>query len=300
MTTSATWKTRGGVLTGALLLAVAGVACGSGSAGSGITLPSISTTTTTANSSTTSESTSTTRPASTSTTNGGSSTTGSTETTLEPTTTTTEARTTTTTEASTTTTESKSSTTEVAAAIGDSTDSSSSPWLWVGAAALIVIAALIALFAVLRSRKATKARWVQGARDVTYRSTQVARLVDEAAVVIAGPTGADRQVWLDSAETLNGLAASTAALIPDAPSVPGEPEGTNSLKTGLENLRSNLTVCRSAAIEAERTRFELVGPTTEQLEFASQSVRQASAAVVSDAHGVNAALDRVDPPATTR
>ncbi len=299
MTTSATWKTRGAVLAGALLLAVAGVACGSGSAGSGITLPSISTTTTTADSSTTSESTSTTRPASTSTTNGGSSTTGSTETTLEPTTTTTEARTTTTTEAS-TTTESKSTTTEVAAAIGDSTDSSSSPWLWVAAVALIVLAALIALFAVLRSRKATKARWLQGARDVTYRSTQVARLLDEAAVVLAGPAGADRQVWLDSAETLNGLAASTAALIPDAPSVPGEPEGTNSLKTGLENLRSNLTVCRSAAIEAERTRFELVGPTTEQLEFASQSVRQASAAVVSDAHGVNAALDRVDPPATPR
>jgi hypothetical protein len=125
----------------------------------------------------------------------------------------------------------------------------------------------------------------------------VARSLDQAAVVLAGPATADRQVWLDASETLNGLAASAGALVPDAPKVPGDPEGTNSLATALEALRGDLTVLRSAAMEAERTRFELVGPTAEQLEFASRTVQQASAAVVADAHAVTAAVDRVDPPA---
>ncbi len=118
--------------------------------------------------------------------------------------------------------------------------------------------------------------------------------------MLGGPAGADRQVWLDASETLSGLAASAAALVPDAPAVPGDPEGTNSLASGLDSLRNDLTVIRTAVIEAERTRFELVGPTTEQLDFASQSVRRATAAVVADAHAVSAAADRVDPPTPNR
>ena len=53
---------------------------------------------------------------------------------------------------------------------------------------------------------------------------------------------------------------------------------------------------QDAVGEAERTRFELYNPTTEQLDFSSQSVRQACATVLSEAHTVGVALDRVDPP----
>ena len=57
---------------------------------------------------------------------------------------------------------------------------------------------------------------------------------------------------------------------------------------------------KSAATEAERIRFELVGPTAEQLDFASRSVRQAAATVIADAHAVSAAADRITPPRPCR
>jgi hypothetical protein len=154
----------------------------------------------------------------------------------------------------------------------------------------------VALLGILRSRRSTRARWLWNARDVAARSSETAQRLDQAAAVLGGPAGADRQVWLDANEALGGLAASAGALVPGAPDVPGDPEGTNTLARGLDALRTDLTVLRTAVTEAERTRFELVGPTTEQLDFASQSVRRAAAAVVTDAHAVGAAADRVEPP----
>ena len=303
MRTSTKRVTRTAVFAGAALLAVVAAACGSG--GGDLTPPTRPSTTTTPGGSTSSsiDRPTTTREGPTTTdAGGGGGGGGITTTTDAPTTTTT--RSSTTTRESTTTTRESSTTTEgessaAAPTTIDATtasSSSSSPWLWVAAIALLVIAALVALFAVLRSRKAKQARWLYGARDVSRRSTDVARSLDQAAAVIGGPAGADRQVWLDASDTLNGLAASAAALIPDAPKVPGDPEGTNSLATSLESLRSDLTVCRSAVVEAERTRFELVGPTAEQLDFASQTVQRSTAAVIADAHAVSAAVDRVDPP----
>jgi hypothetical protein len=162
---------------------------------------------------------------------------------------------------------------------------------------LVLLAILVAVLAALRSRKGKQARWLWASRDVAGRSTDIARRLDQAAGLLTAPAGADRQVWLDASETLSALAASAAALIPDAPKVPGDPEGTNSLATALEALRSDLTVGRSAVLEAERTRFELVGPTEEQLGFSARSVQQATAAIVADAHAVTAAVDRIDPPA---
>jgi hypothetical protein len=309
MRTSTKRVTRTAVFAGAALLAVVAAACGSG--GGDVTPPTRPSTTTTPGATTTTREPPTTEAGGgigggggiTTTTDAGPTTSttrvGPTTTTEAPTTTTTRASTTTTRE-STTTTEAESGTTVVPTTIDATTasSSSSSPWLWVGAIALLVIAALVALFAILRSRKAKQARWLYGARDVSRRSTDMARSLDQAAAVLGGPAGADRQVWLDAGDTLNGLAASAAALIPDAPKVPGDPEGTNSLATSLESLRSDLTVCRSAAVEAERTRFELVGPTPEQLDFASQTVQRSTAAVIADAHAVSAAVDRVDPPPT--
>jgi hypothetical protein len=168
--------------------------------------------------------------------------------------------------------------------------------LWIGAVALLLVAAAVAVVGVVRSRNAARARWLWGTRDLATRSGAVARSLDEAAALLAGPVAVDRRVWLDDVEALSALASSAAAQIPGAPSVPGDPEGTNSMGTALEALRTDLTVLRSAAVEAERIRFELVGPTGEQLEFASRSVRQAAAAVVSDAHAVSAAADRISPP----
>jgi hypothetical protein len=162
---------------------------------------------------------------------------------------------------------------------------------------LLVIAAIVAVLAVLRSRNATKARWVWGARDLSTRSAAVARSLDEAAALLAGPVAVNRQVWLDDVEALGGLATSAGVLAPSAPKVPGDPDGTNSATAALAALGTDLTVLKSAATEAERIRFELVGPTTEQLDFASRSVRQAAATVISDAHAVSAAADRVAPPA---
>ena len=316
-------------LVAAAVLSGAGLAaCGSSVGdGSNITLPSISTTTTAEASTTTTarETTTTTaaasttsappttQAASTTTTSGGGSTTttapATTTTTAAPTTTTT-APTTTTTRPSTTTTARATTTTTAAAGTtvaptttinGDNASSSGSgvsPWIWVLIAVLVLAAILIAVLAVTKSKKGNAARWNWGARDVARRSGDAARRLEQAAANLGSPT-ADRQVWLDTITELDTLAASTAALIPDAPKVPGDPEGTNSLATGLESLRSNLTVLRSAAVEAERTRFELVGPTTEQLNFATCSVEQAAASVVGDSHAVAAAVDRVDPPQPT-
>ena len=306
---------------GAALLATLTVAaCGSGDGS--ISLPTLpSTTTTTADSTTTTEKATTTTTAAstttsgspntsaavsstTSTTSGGSTTTTApTTTTTAPTTTTTQASTTTTTRATTTTTEKATTSTTAGTSTtpttidGDPASSSgTSPWLWVGAAVLLVIAAIVAVLAVLRSRNATKARWVWGARDLATRSTAVARSLDEAAALLAGPVAVNRQVWLDDVEALNGLATSAGVLAPDAPAVPGDPEGTNSATAALTALGTDLTVLKSAATEAERIRFELVGPTAEQLDFASRSVRQAAATVIADAHAVSAAADRITPP----
>lgn len=321
---------RGALLGVAVLSGVGLAACGSTTGdGSGITLPSISTTTTseasttttarettttsTAASSTTS-SPPTTQAASTTTTSGGG---GSTTTTAAPTTTTTAAPTTTTTAAPTTTTTrptttttAPSTTTTAAAGTtvaptttinGDNASSSGSgvsPWIWVLIAVLVLAAILVGVLAVLRSKKNNAATWNWNARDVARRSGDAARRLEQAGANLGSPT-ADRQVWLDTITELDTLAASAAGLGPEAPKVPGDPEGTNSLSSGLESLRGNLTVLRSAAVEAERTRFELVGPTTEQLNFATRSVEQAAASVVSDAHAVSAGVDRVDPPQPT-
>jgi hypothetical protein len=151
------------------------------------------------------------------------------------------------------------------------------------------------LIAVSRSRSGARARWVASARDLAQRSRYAAESLDQAAAVLGGPAGANRQVWLDATNTLDALAGAAAALAPDAPKVPGDPKGANSLTSALEQLRSSLTVFRSAVVEAERTRFELLNPTTEQLDFASRSVRQASATVVADVHTLGVGLDRVAP-----
>ena len=325
MRTAGDSRIRGAVFAGAALLAMVTVAaCGSGDGS--ISLPTLpSTTTTTPDSTTTTEAKTTTTTeakttttsgspntsaavsSTTSTTSGGSTTTTAqpTTTTAAPTTTTTQPATTTTTRATTTTTE-KSTTTTTAATTttpttingdGASSSSGTSPWLWIGAIALLVIAGIVALLAVLKSRKATQARWLWGARDLATRSGAVARSLDEAAALLAGPVAVNRQVWLDDVEALNGLATSAGVLAPDAPKVPGDPEGTNSMTAALTALGTNLTVLKSAATEAERIRFELVGPTEEQLDFASRSVRQAAATVISDAHAVSAAADRIAPPA---
>ncbi len=322
MRTAGDSRIRGAAFAGAALLATLTVAaCGSSSGN--VSLPTLpSTTTTTADSTTTTAKASTTTTAASTTTSGSpntsaavSSTTsttsgGSTTTTAQPTTTTTAAPTTTTQASTTTTTRATTTTTEkttTSTTAGTSTtpttinadtasSSGTSPWLWVGAAVLLVIAAIVALLAVLRSRNATKARWVWGARDLATRSTAVARSLDEAAALLAGPVAVNRQVWLDDVEALNGLATSAGVLAPDAPEVPGDPEGTNSATAALTALGTDLTVLKSAATEAERIRFELVGPTAEQLDFASRSVRQAAATVIADAHAVSAAADRITPP----
>lgn len=251
---------RGALLGVAVLSGVGLAACGSSTGdGSGITLPSISTTTTEASTTTTAKETTTTTAAA--------------GTTVAPTTT----------------------------INGDNASSSSSgvsPWIWVLIAVLVLAAILVAVLAVVRGKKNGAAKWNWGARDLARRSGDAARRLEQAAATLGSPA-ADRQVWLETTTELDTLATSAAALIPDAPKVPGDPEGTNSLATGIESLRSNLTVLRSAAAEAERTRFELVGPTTEQLNFATRSVEQAAAAVVGDSHAVAAAVDRVDPPQPT-
>jgi hypothetical protein len=180
-----------------------------------------------------------------------------------------------------------------------SSGNSPSPWLWIGAAALVVLAAAIAAIGIVRSRAAARRRWTASGRDLAQRSQYVAQNLDQAAAVLAGPVGADRQVWLDATNTLAGLATTATTLAPDAPEVPGDPKGTNSAAAALTRLQASLTVCRSATVEAERTRFELLNPTTEQLDFASQSVRQACASVIADTHTLGAALDRVDPPPAT-
>lgn len=310
MSTASDTKIRGMVLGVAALLAVTATACGSG--GGDITLPTLPSTTTTEVPSTTTEkpATTTTTGGGTNTTAGGSSTTttsgGSTTTTTTtaaPTTTTTEKPTTTTTTRATTTTAAATSTTAAATSTtattinGDAASSSISPWLWIGAIVLLLIAALVGILGVLRSRKATKARWVFGARDLATRSGAVARSLGEAAALLAGPIAVDRQVWLDDVEALNGLSTTAGVLAPAAPAVPGDLDGTNSMKAALTSLGTDLTVLRSAATEAERIRFELLGPTTEQLDFASRSVRQAAASVIADAHAVSAATDRIAPPA---
>jgi hypothetical protein len=328
MTKSTSRTFRGALLGVAVLSGVGLAACGSTTGdGSGITLPSISTTTTEASttttarettttterSSTTSSSPPTTQAASTTTAGGGGSTTTTaaptTTTTAAPTTTTTTAPTTTTTRATTTTTKETTTTTAAAGTTvaptttidGDNASDSTSgvsPWIWVLIAVLVLAAILVAVLAVVRGKRNGAARWNWGARDLARRSGDAARRLEQAAADLGSPT-ADRQVWLEATTELDALATSAAALVPDAPKVPGDPEGTNSLATGIESLRSNLTVLRSAATEAERTRFELVGPTTEQLNFATRSVEQAAAAVVGDAHAVAAAVDRVDPPQPT-
>jgi hypothetical protein len=330
MTKSTSRTFRGALLGVAVLSGVGLAACGSTTGdGSGITLPSISTTTTEASttttarettttterSSTTSSSPPTTQAASTTTAGGGGSTTTTaapttTTTTAAPTTTTTTAPTTTTTRATTTTTTKETTTTTAAAgttvaptttidgANASGSTSGVSPWIWVLIAVLVLAAILVAVLAVVRGKRNGAARWNWGARDLARRSGDAARRLEQAAAGLGSPT-ADRQVWLEATTELDALATSAAALVPDAPKVPGDPEGTNSLATGIESLRSNLTVLRSAATEAERTRFELVGPTTEQLNFATRSVEQAAAAVVGDAHAVAAAVDRVDPPQPT-
>jgi len=321
MVTAGDTKIRGAAFAVAALLAVVATACGSN--GPSITAPTLPSTTTTAGgSSTTTEKPTTTTTERATTTTGGSPNTsaadsttttagGSTTTTERPTTTTTAAPTTTTTEKpatttttrATTTTTDKTTTTTAAGTTttpttidGESTSSSSSPWLWIGAAVLLLIAALVAVLGVLRSRSAAKARFLFGARDLATRSSAAARSLDEAAALLAGPVAVDRQVWLDDVEALSGLATTAGVLAPEAPAVPGDPEGTNSMKAALTSLGTDLTVLRSAATEAERIRFELLGPTAEQLDFASRSVRQAAAVVIADAHAVSAAADRIAPP----
>jgi hypothetical protein len=178
--------------------------------------------------------------------------------------------------------------------LGAGAEDSSSSWLWL-LALVAAAAAIIAVVLLLRSRAAAQARWIASGRDLARRAEFLADGLDDAAAVLAGSPDANRRVWLDASETLNALAGTSAALGPDAPKVPGDPEGTNTLAAALETLRTDLTVCRSATIEAERTRFELVGPTPEQLDYASRSVRQGCASVVASAHALTAALDRVDP-----
>jgi hypothetical protein len=293
---------RGALVAVAVVLGLVVAGCTSGDRPTLPTLPSTttteggSTTTTTdrPTTTTTERPTTTTTSDSTTTSSTGSSTT--TSTTEAPTTTTTRESTTTTRE-STTTTRAETTTTTVPATVPASGGSSSSPWLWIGAAALLVLAAAIAVLAVVRSRAGARKRWAASGRDLARRAERTAGTLDQAAAVIAGPVGADRQVWLDSANALEGLAATATSLAPDAPAVPGEPKGTNSLVAALGRLQTSLTVCRSAAADAERTRFELINPTTEQLDFASHSVRQACAAVVADTHTLHVALDKVDPPA---
>jgi hypothetical protein len=171
---------------------------------------------------------------------------------------------------------------------------SSSSWLWL-LALVAAAAAIVAVVLFLRSRAAARTQWIASGRDLARRAEFLADGLDDAAALLTGSPDANRRVWLDATETLNALAVSVTALTPDAPEVPGDPEGTNSLVTALENLRTDLTVCRSATVDAERTRFELVGPTPEQLDHASRSVRQGCASVIAGAHALTAALDRVDP-----
>jgi hypothetical protein len=148
----------------------------------------------------------------------------------------------------------------------------------------------------VRSRAAARRTWIASSRDLAGRSEYAAITLDEAAVVLSDPIGADRRVWLDAGQTCKTLVAAAVALVPDAPSAPDDRPETDGLASMLERLRTDLTVLGSAALDAERTRFELVGPTPEQLEFASRSVRQACAAVTSSAHALMAALDRLAPP----
>ncbi|HEY6532176.1 MAG TPA: hypothetical protein VIY72_07720 [Acidimicrobiales bacterium] len=299
MSRSQGWSPRRVAFAAALALGVLATACSSGDGPTLPTLPSTTTTTeggsttTTDGRSTTTTSTSTTSTSSSTSTSTSSST--STSTTEAPTTTTTRPTTTSTTRES-TTTEDPTTTAAPATVPASSDGDSSAPWLWVAAIALLVAAAAIVLIWVTRARSAARARWVASTRDLSQRSQYLAQNLDQAAAVLGGPAGANRQVWLDATNTLDGLAASAATLAPDAPKVPGDPKGTNSLSAALERLRSSLTVCRSAVGEAERTRFELLNPTAEQLDFASNSVRQASGAVIADTHSLNVVLDRVSPP----
>jgi type II secretory pathway pseudopilin PulG len=274
------------------MLAAVAAACSSG----GPTIPTLPSTTTTAGGSTTTtegRSTTTTEPRTTTTRSGGSTTSSSPESTS-----TTEAPTTTTSRASTTTTAKEATTTTTAPATvpASSSSDSSKAWLWIVAIVLLVIAAAVAIYGIVRSRSSKRKQWLASARDLAVRATTLARNLDQSAAVLAGPVGADRQVWLDASNSLAALATSASALQPDAPSVPGDPKGTNSLSAALDRLGSSLTVCRSAVGEAERTRFELYNPTTEQLDFASQSVRQACSGILGDTHALGQAVDRVDPP----
>jgi hypothetical protein len=298
---SQTRSVRAALIAGAVVLGAVVAGCTSGD---GPTLPTLPSTTTTEGGSTTTtseRSTTTTTDRSTTTTTSSSTTSSTssstTSTTEAPTTTTTRGSTTTSRESTTTTRAETTTTTEPATVPVSSEDDSSSPWLWIVAAALLLLAAVVAVIAVVRSRSGARKRWVASGRDLARRAQSTAGNLDQAAAVIAGPVGANRQVWLDSAGALEGLTTEAAALAPDAPRVPGDPKGTNSLQAALAQLQTSLTVCRSAAIDAERTRFELINPTTEQLDFASHSVRQACAAVVADAHILGVALDKVDPPA---
>jgi hypothetical protein len=260
-------------------------------------LPSLSTTTTSPDgSSTTSTAETTTTTSDSSTTSSSTSSTSTTEstttTTTEPTTTTTSERTTTTTEATTTTGASD----EIAAGPTDD-DGSSSTWLWIAAIALLVIAAVIALVAILRSRTNARRRWVASTRQLVEQSRDVALALDRAAETLP-PAGTDRRVWFDANDAITTLSARASALEPDAPAVPGEPKGTNSLTTGLEQLRAGLGALQRSAQDAERTRYELLNPTAEQLEYAARTVRQASTDVIETGQDLQRSLDRVEPPPT--
>ena len=125
-----------------------------------------------------------------------------------------------------------SRTVAVTSATAGSDSSSSAPWI--GLVALAAVIALIAAVAlVLRSRAAARRQWLSSARDLALRSENLARRLDEAAVVLAGPVAADRQVWLDANETMTTLVASATALLADAPRGPDDPPDTNSLATTL-------------------------------------------------------------------
>jgi DNA-directed RNA polymerase subunit K/omega len=258
--------------------------------GEGPSLPSLSTTTSTADGSTT------TSTAETTTTSADSSTSSSTSTTEAPTTTT-EASTTTTAERTTTTGESPTTAgaSDEVAAGGTDDGSTSSAWLWIVAIALLVLAAAIALVALGRSRANARRQWVASARQLGERSRDVALTLDRAAATIP-PEGTDRRVWFDADDTITDLVARARALEPGAPPVPGDPEGTNSLAAGLEQLRTGLVALQRSAQAAERTRYELLNPTTEQLEDAAGSVRQASTDVIDQARNLQVGLDRVAPP----
>ncbi len=230
-----------------------------------------------------------------------------TTTTTEPTTTTTEATTTTTAEATTTTASDDgdevagaTTTTTAGSPTGDTSDDDGlPPWIW--AALLASLAAIVGVVLLLmRSRKKAAAqRWAASTRDLARQTGAVAATLDRAAATLAGPTAGDRQVWLTSAQQLAAIESSAAALVADAPAVPGDPAGTNSGIAALDKVRSDAATGRTAVADAERTRFELVGPTEQQLTFAAETVRRSTSALAADATALTAAADRIDPPPPT-